>query len=163
MALTKLEEKDIRDRIIASMRFKGYEKGRVKKVTGRKMGEIKASKPTHGVVKQYGDEGKTYAQTFIDSLKTSGALRDLHKKGAQQGVKDVHKKKETGTSNLTLADNIKKSGYQNMGEVNAWAKAKMAQYNAKAKAGLINRSELAAFKDKVKKRRDHWKNKKLAA
>ena len=154
---------DIRDRIIASMRHKGYEKGRVKKVTGKKMKDIKPSKSTHGVVKQYGADGKTYAQSFIDKLKSSGATKDLHKKGAAQGVKDVHKKKETGASNLTLAANVKKSGYQNMGEVNAWAKAKMAQYNAKAKAGLINRSQLAQFKDDIKKRRDHWKNKKLAA
>jgi len=162
MALTKLQEKDIRDRIIASMRHKGYEKGRVKRVTGKKMGDIKPSKSTHGVIKQYGADGKTYAQSFIDSLKSSGATKDLHKKGAQQGVKDVHKKKETGKSNLTLADNIKKSGYQNIGEVNTWAKAKMAQYNAKAKAGLINRSELQTFKQNVVKRRNKLKQ-KLAA
>ena len=163
MALTKLQMQDIRDRIIASMRHKGYEKGRVKKVTGKKMGEIKASKSTHGVGKTYGKEGIDYAKTYIDSLKSSGATKDLHKKGAAQGVKDVHKKKETGASNLTLAANVKKSGYQNMGEVNAWAKAKMAQYNAIAKAGKMTKSELSTFKDKVKKRRDHWKTKKLVA
>ena len=154
MALTALEKKDIRDRIIASMRHKGYEKGRVKRVTGRKMGEIKASKPTHNVGKTYGADGINYAKTFIDKLKTSGATTKIHQQGAGQGVRDVHKKKETGTSKLTLDSSIKKSGYQNMGEVNTWAKAKMAQYNAKAKAGLINRTELKTFKQNVVKRRN---------
>ena len=166
MALTKLQEKDIRERIIASMRAKGYTKGRVKNKTGRKMGDIKAYKPTHGAGKTYGKDGINYAKSYIDTLKTKGSgntLRDLHRAGAAEGVREGHKKTETGKSTLTLPDNVKKSGYKNMGEVNAWAKAKMAQYNAIAKAGKMTKSELSTFKDKVKKRRDHWKTKKLVA
>ena len=159
MALTSAEKAEIRNRLVTIMRKKGYHKGRVKYKTGENVEDItKLSGGGSNIFKDYGQAGLHYAKWWTNKFKESGSAATVFQTSVQEGMKQGHKKSKTGKSDMTGDTSVKKTGYENKGEVNTWASTRLTQYRAMAKAGKLTNKQLKEKINNVNKRKDKLLN-----
>tara|TARA_R100000808_G_C2147653_1_gene155673 strand:+ start:2403 stop:2924 length:522 start_codon:yes stop_codon:yes gene_type:complete len=168
MALTALQKKKLREKMVAKIRDKGFTKARRSYRTGKKMGEVGFKSGTAANLDQLLAEGKItqaqynrrsaarkFAKKHHKAMHTKGTAKKVYAAAAKEGKQHEHKVQKTGTSNFKLSSDVKKTGFSNVSEVNKWQHAKQVQLKNLVRAGKMTKSRHDALRAAAAKRAKH--------